>query len=107
MGRRIAYAIHEIPVLTKVPLKTIKQEISAGFLVTSYFNSKVAVVLEEDIIDWLRRRRSIPASTETRELLKKKKSRRAARRAALPPESDERRRRRAKYETIKRRLERD
>jgi len=107
MGWKIAYTVHEIPAVTGVPLKTVKREAGDGHLVSASFNGKVKVFLAEDIVDWLRRRRSIPTSTETRELLKKKKSRRAARRAALPPESDERRRRRAKYDDLKHRLERD
>lgn len=106
MGWKIAYTVHEIPVVTGVPLKTVKREASDGHLVSASFNGKVEVYLTEDIVDWLRRRRSKPVSTETRELLKKK-SRRAARRAAVPPESDERRRRRAKYDELKRRVERD
>lgn len=104
MGWKIAYAIHEIPAITSVPLKTVKREASDGHLVSASFNGKVAVYLTEDIVDWLRRRRSIPASTEARQVLKKKRSRRASRPAALPTETEESQRRRAKYHDLKRRL---
>ncbi len=107
MGWKIAYTVHEIPAVTGVPLKTVKREASDGHLVSASFNGKVEVYLTEDIVDWLRRRRSIPASTETREILKKKRTRRAARPAAVPPETEESQRRRAKYHDIKRRLERE
>ena len=100
----MAYPIDEIPALTGVPLKTVRREISDGYLPACHFNPKTVVVLEADILEWLRRQRSIPASAETRQLLKKHRSRRASRPTAVPPESEERRRRRAKYEDLMRRL---
>lgn len=107
LAEKLAYTIYEVAEATSVPLKTVRRDARDGLLVSVHFNSKVEVYLLEDIRDWLWRRRSIPASTETRENLKKKRTRRTARRAALPPETEESQRRRAKYDELKRRLERD
>ena len=100
----MAYPIDEIPAMTGVPLKTVRREIRDGYLPTCRFNAKAEVVLEADILEWLRRRRSIPASPQTRAVLKKHRSRGASRPTAMLPESEEKRRRRAKFDDIKRRL---
>ena len=93
--------------MTGVPPTTVKKAVASGQLVCSDVNSKVRVVLHEDIVAWLRRHRSVPASREVVEVIKQKQKKRRSGRSVIPPELDADGRQQAKYEDLKRQLERD